>query len=102
MWRQTQSMPSNRHPAIYFDEILKAIEKIDYYMGGISYPTFEILDEKQASVYYRLLVLTEAAHRLKPEELALCPGPNWRRLLDLGNVLRHGMTRLILRQFGRY
>ena len=87
-------MPSKRTPALYFDEILRAIERIDRYVAGTSFSGFEQDLGKQDSVYYRLLVLTEAARRLSPEELALCPGPDWRSIRDLGNVLRHAYDSL--------
>ena len=82
-------MRSNRTPAVFFDDILQAIALLQKYCAGLTLPGFEAEQEKQDSILYRLLVLTEAAHRLREEELALCPGPNWRRVQDLGNVIRH-------------
>ena len=82
-------MRSNRTPAVYFDDILRAINLVQGYVLDIDLAGFEEDQAKQDAVLYRMLVLTEAAHRLHEEELALCPGPNWRNIQDLGNVIRH-------------
>ena len=82
-------MPSSRTAAVYFDEMLTAIARIDQYTTGEAFSQFEQDMQTRDSVLYRLLVLAEAARRLTPEELTLCPGPNWRNIRDLGNVLRH-------------
>ncbi len=82
-------MPSNRSPAVYFDEIFRAALRLQHYVAGVSYLDFEKDQQKQDSVYYRLLVLSEAARRLTAEDHQLCPGPSWRNIRDLGNVLRH-------------
>ena len=82
-------MRSNRTPAVYFDDMLRAIALIEGYCARLNSAEFEQDQEKQDSILYRLLVLTEAAHRLRGDELALCPGPDWRKLQDLGNIIRH-------------
>ena len=82
-------MRSNRTPAVYFDDMLRAVALIQGYCARLNSWQFEQDQEKQDSILYRLLVLTEAAHRLHEDELALCPGPDWRKLQDLGNVIRH-------------
>ncbi|WP_263380088.1 HepT-like ribonuclease domain-containing protein [Granulicella paludicola] len=82
-------MRSNRTPAVYFDDILRAIALLRAYCAELDLATFEEQQGKQDAILYRLLVLTEAAHRLREDELALCPGPNWRKIRDLGNVIRH-------------
>jgi uncharacterized protein with HEPN domain len=82
-------MRSNRTPAVYYDDILQAIKLLEGYGAGLTLAGFEADQGKQDAILYRLLVLTEAAHRLHEEELALCPGPDWRRIQDLGNIIRH-------------
>jgi uncharacterized protein with HEPN domain len=82
-------MRSNRTPAVYFDDILQAIALLHGYCAGLDFAGFEENQEKQDSILHRLLVLTEAAHRLREDELALCHGPNWRKIQDLGNIIRH-------------
>ncbi len=91
-------MRSNRTPAIYYDEMLSAISRLEGYCGGLSFAAFEADPAKQDSIFYRLLVLTEAARRLLPDELALCPAPDWRKICDFGNVLRHAYDTLDLLQ----
>jgi len=47
-------------------------------------------DEKtQAAVERKLLIISEAAIRLKDEAEALCPGLPWRDIRGSGNWLRH-------------
>ena len=82
-------MPSNRSPAGYFADIFRATQRLQQSVAGLSYLDFEEDQQKQDSVYYRLLVLSEAARRLTAEDHQLCPGPSWRTICDLGNVLRH-------------
>ena len=91
-------MRSNRSPAVYYDEMLSAISRQEEYCDALSFATFESDPAKQDSIFYRLLVLTEAASRLLPDELALCPSPNWRKIRDFGNVLRHAYDSLDLLQ----
>jgi uncharacterized protein with HEPN domain len=83
------SMRSNRTPAVYFDDILRAIALVQSYSAHLDLAGFEADQGKQDAILYRMLVLTEAAHRLHEDELTLCPGPDWRKIIDLGNVIRH-------------
>jgi uncharacterized protein with HEPN domain len=82
-------MRSNRTPAVYFDDILRAIALVQSYVVDMDLTGFEDDQAMQDAILYRMLVLTEAAHRLHEDEQALCPGPNWRKIQDLGNVIRH-------------
>jgi uncharacterized protein with HEPN domain len=89
-------MRSNRTAAVYYDDILTAITRLETYCAERTLDEFLGDVQLQDSVLYRLLTLTEAAHRLQPEEEMLCPGQNWRKIRDLGNVLRHDYDRLDL------
>lgn len=48
----------------------------------------------KAAVERELQIVTEAAYRLKPEDEVLCPGPDWRRIRGMGNILRHEYDRV--------
>jgi len=82
-------MPSKRNPVVYLHDILTAIERLERYVGGLSFETYERLWEKQDAVERRLSILTEAADRLHAARKELGPGIDWRAIHALGNVLRH-------------
>jgi uncharacterized protein with HEPN domain len=82
-------MPSKRNPAVYFLDMLDAIERIRMYLNGISLEQFEEDIEKQDAVNRRLSILTEAADRLRPEDKQLCSPQEWHAIQSLGNRLRH-------------
>ena len=48
----------------------------------------------RAAVERELQIVTEAAYRLKPEDEHLCPGPDWRKIRGMGNILRHAYDRI--------
>jgi uncharacterized protein with HEPN domain len=82
-------MPSNRTPAVYFADILHSIELLEQYTQGVDQAALHTDTKLRDAILHRLLIVTEAAHRLKPEDLDLCPDPDWRNIRQLGNVIRH-------------
>jgi uncharacterized protein with HEPN domain len=82
-------MPSKRNPVVYLHDILTAIDRVEMYVGGLTFETYEELWEKQDAVERRLSVLTEAADRLHAAREELGPDIDWRSIHNLGNVLRH-------------
>jgi len=82
-------MPSKHNPVVYLHEILEGIERIQGYVGGLSFDVYERLLEKQDAVERRLSIVTEAADRLQQVEKDFSPNTNWRAIHSLGNVLRH-------------
>jgi uncharacterized protein with HEPN domain len=83
-------MPSKRNPVVYLHDILSAIDRVEGYVGGLRFETYQDLWEKQDAVERRLLVLTEAADRFHAARPDLGSEIAWRPIHDLGNVLRHG------------
>jgi uncharacterized protein with HEPN domain len=56
------------------------------------------------AVLHALLIISESARRLGTEVEALAPGPPWRAIRDLGNVLRHaydGVDPAVIRRIVR-
>jgi uncharacterized protein with HEPN domain len=51
-------------------------------------------DKTQAAVGRKVLILSEAAIRLKEEAEVLCPGIAWRDIRGIGNWLRHQYDRV--------
>jgi uncharacterized protein with HEPN domain len=82
-------MPSKRNPVVYLEDILTAIDRIQGYVGGLSFGTFEDLVEKQDAVIRRLSILSEAVDRLRATGTALDANIDWAAIHNLGNILRH-------------
>jgi uncharacterized protein with HEPN domain len=81
-------LPS-RNAAIYFGDILKAIQRIADFIGPMNFEHYTE-DEKTASAVERqLLIVTEASIRLNMEDRDLCPDVEWQDMRNLGNRLRH-------------
>jgi uncharacterized protein with HEPN domain len=82
-------MLSKRNPVVYLHDILTAIDRINEYVGGLPYSTYEALYEKQDAVERRLSILCEAVDRLRKSGVALEADIDWRSIQSFGNVLRH-------------
>ncbi len=85
---------SSRRPEMHLRDILKAINLIEAFTEGMDFHAYLADLKTQAAVERELQIVTEAAYRLKPEDEHLCPGPNWRKVRGMGNILRHDYDRL--------
>jgi uncharacterized protein with HEPN domain len=74
--------------------MLKAISLIEQFVVGMDLAAYKADIKTQAAVERELQIVTEAAYRLKPEDETLCPGPDWREIRAMGNVLRHAYDRI--------
>ena len=79
---------------MHFNDMLKAIGLIEQFIGAMDFPAYEADAKTRAAVERELQIVTEAAYRLKQEDEHLCPGPDWRKIRNMGNVLRHTYDRL--------
>ena len=83
-----------RDPAQHFKDILEYIAHIEDVLSGLDYQAY-VDDRKTSAAIERFLqIVTEAAYRLRDDAERLCPGPDWRRWRDLGNILRHAYERV--------
>ena len=48
----------------------------------------------KSAVERQVQIITEAAYRLGDEADTLCPGPDWKGLRGMGNILRHAYHRV--------
>jgi uncharacterized protein with HEPN domain len=48
----------------------------------------------RSAVERQMQIITEGADRLGDEADMLCPGPNWKGLRGMGNLLRHAYHRI--------
>lgn len=56
--------------------------------------SFRFDAKTQAAVERKMLIISEAANRLKDEAEMLCPGIPWRDIRGIGNWLRHQYDRV--------
>ena len=85
---------SSRGPEMHLRDMLKAILLIEQFIEGMDFQAYLADLKTQAAVERELQIVTEAAYRLKPEDEHLCPGPDWRKIRGMGNILRHDYDRL--------
>ena len=79
---------------MHFQDILKAISLIEQFIDDMDFQAYSADIKTRAAVERELQIVTEAAHRLKPEDEHPCPEPDWRRIRGMGNILRHAYDRL--------
>lgn len=71
------------------EDILDSIHSIQKFIGAMDRETYFQDEKTQAAVERKLLILSEAAIRLKENAEVLCPGIPWRDIRGSGNWLRH-------------
>jgi uncharacterized protein with HEPN domain len=72
-----------------FEDILANIARIERFTAGMDLAK---VGRRRTNFLRRsapLLIISESARRLGTEAEKLAPGPPWRAIRDLGNVLRH-------------
>ena len=86
---------SFKDPRVLFQDILDAAAIIRRYLGDLDYDGYLQNTLVRDGVERRLQVVTEAALRLGSDANILCPGPDWRSIRALGNVLRHAYDSIV-------
>ena len=79
-----------RDARIHFQDILDSISLIDLFLGDSEFDVYENDLKTKSAVERQLQIITEAAYRLGDEAEVLCPGPDWKGFMGMGNILRHG------------
>jgi uncharacterized protein with HEPN domain len=77
-------------------DILDAIHAIERFVAGMDLDAYSQDERTQAAVERKLLVISEAAIRLKDAAETLCPEVSWRDIRGIGNWLRHQYDRIDL------
>lgn len=80
---------SSDKTARWFYDILENINRIERFTAGLAPETLEENEQTFFAVLHALLIISQSAHRLGAAAETLAPGPPWRSIRDLGNVLRH-------------
>ncbi|HEX9535283.1 MAG TPA: HepT-like ribonuclease domain-containing protein [Stellaceae bacterium] len=73
----------------WFEDILANIARIERFTAGMDLAKLGEEEQIFFAVLHALLIISESARRLGTEAEKLAPGPPWRAIRDLGNVLRH-------------
>jgi uncharacterized protein with HEPN domain len=72
-----------------FEDILGSIRLIEEFVRGMDLEAYRQDEKTQAAVERKMLIISEAAIRLKADAEVLCPGVPWRDIRGSGNWLRH-------------
>ena len=86
---------SSRNADDHFTDILQAIARIQKYAADLTFETYQTDTMSHDAVERQMSVLSEAATRLRDQAEILCPGPDWPRIRELGNVLRHEYHKIV-------
>lgn len=81
-------------PKSHLRDILESIRFIEEFVRGMDRDSFLSDLKTEAAVERKLLIISEAAIRLKDEAETLCPGVPWRDVRGIGNWLRHQYDRV--------
>jgi uncharacterized protein with HEPN domain len=71
------------------EDILQSIDHIDEFLAGVDFEGYTEDRKTRSAVERELQIITEAAIRLGHEAETVCPGPDWKGLRGMGNILRH-------------
>ena len=86
-------MPYRDYP-LYLQHIADCIRNIESFLGEMTVQDLVADRKTEAAVERELQIITEAAIRLGNKAEELCPGPDWRNIRGLGNILRHAYDHL--------
>ena len=75
---------------MHFQDILDSIALVDMFLKDFSFESYESDLKTKSAVERQLQIITEAAYRLGDDAERLCPGPDWKGFMGMGNILRHG------------
>jgi uncharacterized protein with HEPN domain len=75
-------------------DILDSIVLIERFVDGMDLAAYKQDEKTQSAVERKMLIISEAAIRLKDSADSLCPGVPWREIRGIGNWLRHQYDRV--------
>lgn len=83
-----------RAPATHLRDILGAIALVELFTDRMKFEQYTQDLKTKSAVERQLQIITEAAFRLGDEADVLCPGPDWKGYMGMGNILRHAYHRV--------
>lgn len=82
-------MNGGRSIALYVQDMLECIERIERYCAGVTAEEFAASSQLQDAVIYRLEVMGEAAKHVPQAVRSRHPDIPWRRIAGLRGVMNH-------------
>jgi uncharacterized protein with HEPN domain len=82
-------MPFEDVGSSHLQDILDSIDAIERFVLGMNLESFARDEKTRAAVERKMLIISEAAIRLRENAEALCPDVPWRDIRGIGNWLRH-------------
>ena len=83
-----------RNTRSHFQDILESIALIEAFLANVEFEGYASDLKTKSAVERQLQIITEAAHRLGDDAERLCPGPDWKGYMGMGNILRHAYHRI--------
>jgi len=83
-----------RDPARHLRDILECIDRIDEFIGDMSFSGYQQDERTRAAVERKMQILTEAVIRLEMEGPEAYPEIDWTGYRGMGNFLRHSYDRV--------
>ncbi len=75
-------------------DIFESVRLIEQFVSGMDLEAYLADERTQAAVERKMLIISEAAFRLKDDAEILCPTVPWRDIRGIGNWLRHQYDRV--------
>ena len=82
-------MPFEDAGPSHLQDILDSIDAIERFVLGMNLESFMQDEKTRAAVERKMLIISEAAIRLRENAETLCPDVPWRDIRGIGNWLRH-------------
>ena len=83
---------------IYLDDIIDSIDKIEEYLKGLTYESFENEYHWQDAVMRRLEIIGEAASKLPQEYIDVHQNVEWKKMKGVRNIIIHAYSSVDLKQ----
>ena len=83
-----------RDNSTHLRDILEAITHIETFLAGMDLNAYKSDLRTKSAVERQMQIITEAAMRLGDEAERIAPGPDWKGLRGMGNILRHAYHRI--------
>ena len=81
-------------PRSALESIVQAIASIGRFTRDLDLGSYSSDEKTQAAVERKLLIISEAAVRMRDRAEDLCPGLPWNEIRGIGNWLRHAYDRV--------
>jgi uncharacterized protein with HEPN domain len=79
---------------MHLQDVLSSIDLIESFVENYDFDSYRYDLKTKSAVERQLQILTEAAYRLGDEADRVCPGPDWKGYMGMGNLLRHSYHRI--------